>query len=106
MSAASQTDQGIKAAPRGDGVRVMIVAAAYYEAIEKIVASTIAGAERVLKEAGAEYEIVHVPGALEIPGAIIAAHTAASHGRLGEIDAFVALGCVIRGDTTHYEIVS
>jgi 6,7-dimethyl-8-ribityllumazine synthase len=95
-----------KAPPRSEGVRVVIVAAAYYEAIEKIVASTVAGAERVLKEAGAEYEVLHVPGSLEIPGAIVAAHHAAAHGRIAAIDGYVALGCVIRGDTTHYEIVS
>ena len=84
----------------------MIVAAAYYEAIENIVAATIAGAERVIREAGAEPLRVDVPGALEIPGAIMMAHVASSHGRLPAIDAYVALGCVIRGDTTHYEIVS
>ena len=84
----------------------MIVAAAYYEAIEKIVAATIAGAERVIAEAGAEYIRVDVPGALEIPGAIAMAHAASTHGVLPQIDGYVALGCVIRGETTHYEIVS
>jgi 6,7-dimethyl-8-ribityllumazine synthase len=93
-------------APRSEGVRVLIVAAAYYEAIEKIVAATVDGAKRVLREAGATAEVINVPGALEIPGAIVTAHAASVHGRTGEIDAYVALGCVIRGDTTHYEIVS
>jgi 6,7-dimethyl-8-ribityllumazine synthase len=95
-----------KPVPRMEGVRVMIVAASYYEAIERIVAATIAGARRVIEAAGGEALVVHVPGALEIPGAIAAAHVASQHGRLPAIDAYVALGCVIRGETTHYELVS
>ncbi|HVY03249.1 MAG TPA: 6,7-dimethyl-8-ribityllumazine synthase, partial [Caulobacterales bacterium] len=89
MAAASGSPH---APPRLEGARVMIVAAAYYEAIEKIVAATIAGAERVLRAAGVESVRVDVPGALEIPGAIAAAHAASSHGRLPALDGFVALG--------------
>jgi len=57
------------------------------------------GARRVLAEAGAEHELLEVPGALEIPTVVRFAHRAGRH------DGFVALGCVIRGETTHYELV-
>jgi 6,7-dimethyl-8-ribityllumazine synthase len=93
-------------APRIEGVRVMIVAAAYYQAIARIVEAMVMGAERVVKEAGGEALRIDVPGALEIPGAIAAAHHASTHTRLPSIDAYVALGCVIRGETGHYDIVA
>lgn len=77
-------------------VKVLIVAAPYYKDISD---HLIAGATGVLDEAGAAHSCVFVPGALEIPTAIgIAA-------RLGDYDAYVALGCVIRGETTHYDTV-
>ena len=58
------------------------------------------GALAVIKEAGYLHEVVTVPGALEIPGAVaLAAET-------GRYDAFVALGVVIRGETYHFEIVA
>ena len=75
--------------------RVLIVEARFYEDISDALA---AGAIAALDQAGAQYERLTVPGALEIPGAIRMA--------LGRYDAFVALGCVIRGETTHYDIVS
>ena len=75
--------------------RVLIVEARFYEDISDALA---AGAMAALDQAGAQYERLTVPGALEIPGAIRMA--------LGRFDAFVALGCVIRGETTHYDIVS
>jgi 6,7-dimethyl-8-ribityllumazine synthase len=78
------------------GVRILIVEARYYETIAD---ELLAGARRVLDTAGALYEMVTVPGALEIPAAIAMACDAG-------FDGFVALGCVIRGETTHYEIVS
>ena len=92
--------------PALKGARLMIVAAAYYEAIEKIVEALVTGALRVAREAGVEVDRVDVPGALEIPGAIAAAHAASAHGRLPTIDAYVALGCVIRGETSHYDTVA
>ena len=59
----------------------------------------IAGARAVLDAAGAAHELVEVPGALEVPVAIrLAAET-------GAWEDYVALGCVIRGETTHYETV-
>ena len=75
--------------------RVLIVEARFYEDISDALA---AGAMAALDQAGAQYGRLTVPGALEIPGAIRMA--------LGRYDAFVALGCVIRGETTHYDIVS
>ncbi|MEO1020860.1 MAG: 6,7-dimethyl-8-ribityllumazine synthase, partial [Pseudomonadota bacterium] len=61
----------------------------------------IAGAEAVLAETGdIAFQRVTVPGALEVPTVIAMAHAA------GAFDGFVALGCVIRGETTHYELVA
>lgn len=77
-------------------VRVLIVVAPYYRAIADML---IEGATTTLAAAGAVHEIVDVPGALELPPAIALA------GRLADFDGFVALGCVIRGETTHYETV-
>lgn len=58
------------------------------------------GAIAAIERAGATWERMALPGALEIPGAIAQAHeTGLYHG-------YVALGCVLRGETTHYDIVS
>jgi 6,7-dimethyl-8-ribityllumazine synthase len=63
------------------------------------------GAIAELKAAGVTYDVITVPGALEIPAAItIAADAAEKAGK--PYDAVIALGCVIRGDTIHFEIVS
>jgi 6,7-dimethyl-8-ribityllumazine synthase len=63
------------------------------------------GTKRVLKDAGAVFDLVTVPGALEIPAAImIGLHAAAA--REQPYDGVVALGCVIRGETAHYDIVA
>jgi 6,7-dimethyl-8-ribityllumazine synthase len=81
------------------GVRILIVESGYYADI----ADTLrAGAARALGAADAAYEIVTVPGALEIPQAIVLALDAAR----GAYDGVVALGCVIRGETSHYDIVA
>ncbi|QBY01124.1 6,7-dimethyl-8-ribityllumazine synthase [Rhodophyticola sp. CCM32] len=77
-------------------VKLLIVIAPYYKDIAD---GQLAGAKTVLEEAGASYELVEVPGALEIPVAIGIAH------RQSNFDGYVALGCVIRGETTHYETV-
>ena len=84
-------------ATRADGARFLIVEARYYEAIG---AMLLQGATRALAAAGAAYEVVTVPGALEIPGAIRIAM------RGGAYAGAVALGCVIRGETYHFEIVA
>ena len=77
--------------------RVLIVEARFYERINDML---LQGARRALQEAGAAIEHVVVPGALEVPAAIALAL------RAGRYDAYVALGCVIRGETTHYELVA
>lgn len=77
--------------------RVLIIAATFYRDIAD---ALLAGASEALTAAGASFEIVDVPGALEIPGAI----TQAVLGEAG-YDGYVALGCVIRGETTHYDYV-
>jgi 6,7-dimethyl-8-ribityllumazine synthase len=77
-------------------VKLLIVVAPYYKDIAD---SLVAGAKAVAAEAGAEVELAEVPGALEIPTAIRLARGQA------EFDGFVALGCVIRGETTHYDTV-
>jgi 6,7-dimethyl-8-ribityllumazine synthase len=79
-----------------DPVKVLIVVAPYYKDIAD---DLVAGATAVLEKAGASWEIVEVPGALEIPSAIALAH------RMSNFDGYVALGCVIRGETTHYDTV-
>ena len=84
------------------GARVLIVEARYYDDIADLL---LAGAMKVLKEAGAEVKRVTVPGSLEIPAAIAIAVDAAQKKRR-PYDGVVALGCVIRGDTIHFEIVS
>lgn len=75
----------------------LIVEARFYG---EIADAQLAGVKSALSAAGASFEHVSVPGALEIPVAI--AMAAASH---QHFDGYVALGCVIRGETTHYETV-
>jgi 6,7-dimethyl-8-ribityllumazine synthase len=77
-------------------VKLLIVVAPYYRDIAD---NLIAGAKAVAGKAGAEVEVVEVPGALEVPTAIAMAE------RLAKFDGYVALGCVIRGETTHYDTV-
>lgn len=74
---------------------LLLVEAVFYEHIS---ADLRRGAERAVATAGATCEIVTVPGAFEVPAAI------ALSARMAErFDGFVALGCVIRGETTHYD---
>src|SRR6185503_3767706 len=84
------------------GARILVVEARYYDDIADML---LRGAKRVLKDAGAAFDLVTVPGALEIPAAImIGLHAAAA--REQPYDGAVALGCVIRGETSHYDIVA
>ncbi len=77
-------------------VKVLIVVAPYYKDIAD---NLVAGAKAVLEQAGAAHETVEMPGALEVPTAIRIAD------RQSHFDGYVALGCVIRGETTHYDTV-
>jgi 6,7-dimethyl-8-ribityllumazine synthase len=84
------------------GAHILIVEARFYEDIAD---ALLAGATRALQKAGVIFERVSVPGSLEVPPAIaIAADAAERSGR--PYDGAVALGCVIRGETLHFEIVS
>jgi 6,7-dimethyl-8-ribityllumazine synthase len=87
---------------RAEKLRMLIVEARYYE---QIADKLLQGATQVLDEAGASYERITVPGALEVPGAIAMAVDAAQKKR-APFDGVVALGCVIQGETYHFDIVS
>lgn len=77
--------------------RILIVEARFYAHLNDLL---LDGVRTALQEAGHDYEVITVPGALELPGAIaMAAET-------GDYDAYVALGVVIRGETYHFEIVA
>lgn len=77
--------------------RILIVGAGFYRHIYDL---QLKGARDAIEAGGHQHELVEVPGALEIPAAIaVAAET-------GRYDAYVALGCVIRGETYHFEVVS
>jgi 6,7-dimethyl-8-ribityllumazine synthase len=81
---------------------VLIVEARFYP---EIADEMVRGAVAALDAAGASHDRIEVPGAFEIPGAIgLAAIARNDAGRL-TYDAFIALGCVIRGETTHYDYV-
>jgi 6,7-dimethyl-8-ribityllumazine synthase len=86
----------------GKGARILIVEARFYE---EIADALLAGATRALEQARANFELISVPGSLEIPTAIALALDTARR-RRKPYDGAVALGCVIRGETIHFEIVS
>ena len=75
----------------------LLVEARFYPRLNDML---LAGARRAIEAAGHKHEVLTVPGALEVPGAIALA------ARSGRFCAFVGLGVVIRGETYHFEIVS
>ena len=77
--------------------KFLIVEARFYDHLNDLL---IEGAAAAIEEGGHKYEVVTVPGALEIPGAIALAAES------GRYDGFVAIGVVIRGETYHFEVVS
>lgn len=82
-----------------DSLKLLIVEARFYDDLSD---ALLEGAKAALTEAGASYDVVTVPGALEIPASI--AFTLDEDG--SDYDGYVALGCVIRGETYHFEIVA
>jgi 6,7-dimethyl-8-ribityllumazine synthase len=82
-------------------IRILIVEARFYEDLAD---ALLEGATDALKAFGAAYDVVTVPGALEIPAAIAFADEGGASGV--RYDGYVALGTVIRGETYHFEIVS
>lgn len=76
--------------------KILIVQATFYSHISELL---LAGAIKKISDRKFEYEIITLPGALEIPAAIAIAETTKKY------DGYVALGCVIRGETTHYDYV-
>ncbi len=98
MSTRTETPTARPAVAGVKGARILIVESPYYT---EIAAALVAGAEREIEKNGAKAERVAVPGAFEIPGAIALA--ASKKGK--RYDGYVALGCVIRGETSHYDYV-
>ncbi|MAT87708.1 MAG: 6,7-dimethyl-8-ribityllumazine synthase [Aestuariivita sp.] len=79
-----------------DPVKILIVRSPYYKEISD---NLLRGASAEVESVGGTWDVVDVPGALEIPAAIGIAE------RMKDYHGYVALGCVIRGETTHYETV-
>lgn len=86
-----------------DQPHVMIAVARFYD---EIADELLRGATAALQSAGASWEVVEVPGAFEIPAAVSTAVRSMEFvGARRRFDGYVALGCVIRGETTHYDYV-
>jgi len=83
-------------------MKLLIIEARFYDHLAD---ALLEGAKAALEQAGASYDVVTVPGALEIPAAISFALDAAEEGGT-DYDGFVALGTVIRGETYHFDIVA
>lgn len=81
---------------------ILIIDAPYYTHIS---GQLVAGAVEVLEKEGATFDKIEVPGVLEIPAAVSMALEGMQNGGK-PYDGFITLGCVIRGETTHYEIVA
>jgi len=97
-SKTSRTTRDVKA-------HVLVIESRYYEAVA---AALLEGAIAELEAAGATYDRVEVPGALEIPQALaqaVAAGLIPADAGDGRYDGAIVLGCVIRGETSHYDIV-
>lgn len=86
-----------------DPLRILIVEARFYDDLAD---ALLEGAKDALRAQGARFDVVTVPGALEVPPAIALAEEASRLPTAPRYDGYVALGCVIRGETYHFEIVS
>ena len=95
----STQDAELPAAPKVQGAspHVLIVRAPYYR---MVVDGLSKGAERILREAGATFEILDVAGAYELPQVIRIAMRGSRR-----FDGYIALGCIVRGETDHYEFI-
>lgn len=82
---------------------MLVVEARFYDDLAD---ALLEGAKDALRAQGAEFDVVSVPGALEVPTAIALAVEAGRYPTAPRYDGFVALGCVIRGETYHFEIVA
>lgn len=98
----TSADKAATPAVELDGARVLVVEARFYD---NYADELLAGALAVLEEAGCRVDVVTVPGALEIPSAIVIGLRAADEA-VDPYEAVVALGTVIRGETGHYDIVA
>jgi 6,7-dimethyl-8-ribityllumazine synthase len=85
-----------------DALRILIVTAPFYA---DITSELLAGVTDVLDAAGATYDIEEVPGAFEVPAAIKWSYEAGQAGTIEPYDGYAGLGCVIRGETSHYDYV-
>ena len=93
---ASRQDGGL------EGARLLVVEGRFYDDIAD---ALLAGTKRACEKAGVQFDLISVPGALEIPQAM-AMTLDVAHARHKPYDGAVALGCVIRGETSHYDIVA
>jgi 6,7-dimethyl-8-ribityllumazine synthase len=104
-TAKTSKPSGAKSSPSGaksSGARLLVVEARFYNDIAD---ALLAGAIKALDEAKASFEVITVPGALEIVPAIAIAIDAAEQQKQ-PYDGVVALGCVIQGETFHFDIVA
>ena len=83
-------------------LQILIVESRFYEAISD---ELLAGAKQALEKFHIKYDVLSVPGAFEVPAAISMANQARHKPAGRDYDGYVALGCVIRGETTHYDYV-
>src|SRR5262245_11415455 len=105
MAGRAQHESEARRPPAVEGARVLVIEAPYYGAIAEALAQ---GAVAELEAAGAAFERIQVPGALEIPlalGQAVRAGLIPAGATNARFDGCVVLGCVIRGETTHYETV-
>ena len=95
----STQDAALPSAPKIEGAppHVLIVRAPYYNSV---VDGLTTGAIRILTEAGATHEVLDIAGAYELPQAIRLVVRGTT-----KFDAFVALGCIVRGETDHYDFI-
>ena len=105
MAGPAQHTGEVRRVPAAEGARVLLIEAPYYAAVAEALA---VGAIAELEAAGASFERIAVPGALEIPLALaqtVEAGLIPAYAPNARFDGCVALGCVIRGETSHYETV-